>query len=359
VSLGQNGGKRVRLAHSAKTMQDARRWLTAAKSDHDKGRPIESGRQTVAHLTTWLDSMKPSLKPGTWVRYRQTITLHAIPFIGHLPLAKLEAHHLRSLYANRLEAKAKGGGELSPSSVRQLHANLGKAIKQAVRDGAIQRDVASLVDAPRLERHEMHTLSPEQTEQLLEAARGDPLEALYVLAVTTGMRQGELLAIKWRDVDLEGGSLSVHTTLRRVDGALAFSEPKTKRSNRRIDLSQRAVAALRQHRARQKEARLKHLQAWEDLDLVFTNEIGRPVEATNLVGRSYKPLLERAGLARIRFHDLRHTAATLLLGKGLHPKIVSEMLGHSSIAITLDLYSHVTPTMQREAAAAMDALLGS
>jgi len=222
-----------------------------------------------------------------------------------------------------------------------------------------QRDVASLVDAPRIQRHEIHPLTPEQTDRVLEAARGDPLEALYGLAVTTGMRQGELLALKWRDVDLEGGSLSVHATLQRVNGGLEISEPKTKRSNRRVELSQRTVAALRAHRARQKEARLRHLQAWEDTDLVFTNEVGRPIEATNLVSRSFQPLLKRAGVPRIRFHDLRHTAATLLLGKGIHPKIVSEMLGHSSIAITLDIYSHVIPTMQKQAATTMDALFGS
>jgi len=158
-------------------------------------------------------------------------------------------------------------------------------------------------------------------------------------------------------VDLEGGSVSVQSIVQRVNGSLEFSESKTKRSNRRIDLSQRAIAALRQHRTRQKEERLRHGLAWEDMDLVFANEVGRPIEASNLIRRPFLPLLTRAELARIRFHDLRNTAASLLLGRGIHPKIVSELLGHSTIAITLDTYSHVIPTMQRQAAAAMDAIL--
>lgn len=204
---------------------------------------------------------------------------------------------------------------------------------------------------------EMRALSPQQARALINAAAGDQLEALYVLAVSTGMRQGELLALRWRGVDLDAATLSVTATLQRSSRGFDFGDPKTYGSRRQIALTGAAVEALRSHRSLQLEERLG-CPHWQDMDLVFTTEVGTPIEATNLIRRSFHPLLERAGLPRMRFHGLRHTAATLLLGQGVHPKIVSEMLGHSSIAITLDLYSHVTPTMQDQAVAAMDTALG-
>ena len=171
------------------------------------------------------------------------------------------------------------------------------------------------------------------------------------------MRMGELLALSWRDVDLEGATLQVKATLQRTRDGFTFAEPKPARSRRQVALTIAAVASLKRHRVVQAEERLRLGIAWEENDLVFANEVGRPIEAANLRNRYFWRLLERAGLPRIRFHDLRHTAATLMLGQGVHPKVVSEMLGHSQISITLDLYSHVTPTMQREAAEAMDAAL--
>jgi integrase len=204
----------------------------------------------------------------------------------------------------------------------------------------------------------MAALTPEQSRSLLDAAQLDRLEALYVLALSTGMRQGELLALKWADVDLDGAAIQVKATLQRTREGFVFQEPKTARSRRQVALTRTAVKALRQHRASQLEERLR-CPYWQDPDLVFASEIGTPIEATNLIRRSFAPLLKRAGLPRIRFHDLRHTAATLLLGQNVNVKVVSEMLGHSQIAVTLDLYSHVTPTMQRQAVEALDAVLGS
>ncbi len=203
----------------------------------------------------------------------------------------------------------------------------------------------------------MRTLSPEQTRALLEAVAGNRLEALYVLAVTTGMRQGELLALKWTDVDVARGSLRVCATLQRTKAeGFVFAPPKTARSRRQVALTQAAVAALRRHRTRQIEDRLAVAAAWEDRGLVFCDQLGGPLASTNVTA-AFRKQLSRAGLPRLRFHDLRHTAATLMLGRGIHPKIASEMLGHATIAITLDLYSHVTPTMQQAAAAELDALL--
>jgi integrase len=180
---------------------------------------------------------------------------------------------------------------------------------------------------------------------------------LYVVALTAGLRLGELLALRWRDVDLQAGMLQVRGTLQRAGSDLVVAEPKTAHSRRQVALATTAVEALRRHRVTQAEERLRLGAAWQDLDLVFSSEAGGYIDESRLRRNSFWPLLERAGLPRIRFHDLRHTAATLMLRRGVHPKIVAEMLGHAQVSVTLDLYSHVTPTMQREAAEAMDALL--
>jgi integrase len=230
-------------------------------------------------------------------------------------------------------------------------------LNDATRWGSIARNVVALTSAPRVQRRQISTLSPEQTRLLLDAAIEDDLSAVYVLAISTGMRQGELLALKWQDINLDGASVHIRSTLHRTKSGFVFNEPKTSRSRRQVVLTQTAVAALRRHRVAQAERRLEMGAYWQDQDLVFTNEIGGPVDAGNLRNRSFSPLLQRAALPKIRFHDLRHTAATLMLSRGIHPKVVSEMLGHSQIAITLDLYSHVTPTMQRDAAQLMDQVL--
>ncbi len=232
-----------------------------------------------------------------------------------------------------------------------------RALVDAVRWGLVMRNVAALVTAPRRARSEIRALTPDQARLLLAVAEGDRLGALYMMALTTGMREGELLALRWRDVNLEVALAAVRSTLYRGDGKLRLGEPKTARSRRSVHLTSEAVAALRRHRERQSAERLRLGPAWEDNDLVFANEVGRLVEPQNMLRRSFVPLLERAGLPRIRFHDLRHSTATLLLGAGVHPKIVSEMLGHATVAITLDTYSHVTPAMHRGAAAAMSSLL--
>ena len=178
-----------------------------------------------------------------------------------------------------------------------------------------------------------------------------------MLALNTGMREGELLGLRWKDVDLESHSIQVRASVQRVGGKLRILEPKTATSRRQISLSKAAVRGLRRHRAAQSEERLRAGGTWEDQDLVFPNQVGRLLEASNMLRRSFRPLVARAAVPPIRFHDLRHTAATLMLSRGVHPKVVAEMLGHSQISITLDLHSHVTPTMQREATDAMDAVL--
>ncbi len=226
-----------------------------------------------------------------------------------------------------------------------------------MRWGALSRNVVGLVHPPRMAETELRTLNPGQVRALCAAAAGDRFEALFVVAVTTGLRQGELLALRWRDVNLDAATLQVTGTLTRDDQGLAVTAPKTARSRRQVVLAPPSVAALIRHRSLQAVERERMGAIWVDHDLVFPNVIGGPMQRDHLIRRHFVPLLRRAGLPTLRFHDLRHTAATLLLGGGVHPKIAAEMLGHTTVAITLNRYSHVTETMQREAAQVMGAII--
>lgn len=270
-------------------------------------------------------------------------------------LRDLMVVHVRGLYRERLESG------LAPRMVQLVHVVLHKALKQAVMDGLIPRNVTDAVRAPRPERKEIEPLSPEQTRVLLATASeaGERFEALYVLAVSTGMRQGELLALKWEDIDFGTGTLQVKRTLSTATGGgFRFGAPKTTKSRRSIKLPGMALSTLKRHRKAQLEWRMKLAGLFVDHGMVFTSQTGTPVMRQDLITRSFKPLLKRAGLPDIRFHDLRHTCATLLLAKGVHAKLVQELLGHSTISITLDTYSHVLPGMGDAAAGAMDEALG-
>jgi integrase len=274
-----------------------------------------------------------------------------VPALGHLTLEQVTPQHLQRLYSEVAKKGAKSG------TVVQVHAVLHRMFKQALLWNLVPRNPAEAVTRPKKRRQEMQTLSPEQARKLLEAARGDRLEALYVLAITTGMRQGEMLGLRWKDIDMERGMVHLQASLQRTKDGFEFVQPKTSSSRRQIMLTSAAIDALGRHRVSQTAERHVKSDLWENKDnLVFTNLTGGPIDGTNLLRKCFRPLLRQAGLPEIRFHDLRHTAATLLLGQGVHPKIVSEMLGHSTINITLDLHSHVTPTMQKEAVSALDAL---
>ena len=339
----------TRKTFYAKTRQEASRLLTAALRDRDNGLPAVGERQTVAQfLSSWLASTQHKVRTRTWVRREEYVRLHLIPALGNRPLTKLTAQHIEALYAQKIQSG------LSTTTVHHLHAVLHRALESALRLGLVQRNVVHLVDPPRMAHYEMATLSPEQARRFLAAAQGERLEALYVLALSTGMRAGELLALKWCNVNLDGATLQVRETLQQTRSGYVFAEPKTARSRRQIALSGTAVEALRRHQLQQVAEQERIGPVWGDLGLVFPNTIGRPLDNVNLLRYWFRPLLQHAGLPRMRFHDLRHSAATLLLGSGVNPKIVSEMLGHASVAITLDIYSHVMPHMQQQAAQAMD-----
>jgi integrase len=335
----------------ARTREEIARKLAQLISAQQEGIPLPVERETVAtFFASWLDGARSTLRPRTWERYEEYVRVHVVPGLGRAPLQRLQPQQLQRFYQDRLDAG------LSSTTVHQMHAVIHRALAQAVRWNLVTRNIADLVDPPRRRHHAMRVLSADEVRRLLDAVRGTRSEALLTLAVTTGMRQGELLALRWRDVDLDVAQLSVAATVQRSQQhGLVVAEPKTARSRRMVALTEGAVQALQRHRAAVVEERLR-TETWTELDLVFPNRVGRHQEAGRLMAE-YRRTLERAGLPRIRFHDLRHTAASLMLARGVHPKIASEMLGHATIAITLDLYSHVTPTMQREAAATLDRLI--
>jgi integrase len=343
-------GRKRRTVYG-KTRQEVASKLAKALSDREGGLIFDAKNLTLReYLDRWLeDSVKDTVRVTTYQGYERIVRLHIKPTLGRIKLNNLTPTHLRALYQERLEAG------LAPRMVQLVHTTLHKALKQAVADGLIPRNVAEVVKAPRQVRKEIKPLRPEQARTLLTAARGDRLEALYVLAVTTGMRQGELLGLKWEDADLETGTLQVRRTLSTATGeGFSFSAPKTVKGRRSIKLPASALSTLGRHREAQLEERRSVAGLWEDHDLIFTTQVGTPISRQDLINRCFKPLLRRAGLPNIRFHDLRHTCATLLLGRGVHAKLVQELLGHATIAVTLDTYSHVLPSMGNQTATAME-----
>lgn len=353
AQLSLEGGKRKTFY--GKTRAEVARKLAEAMRDRDKGLPIVAERTTVAaYLADWLTVIVPTIGPTSLMRYEQNVRNHIVPKIGHVTLARLSPHQVQALYSAKLAAG------LSPSTVRDIHKVLRRALGDGLRRGVIVRNVCELVDVPRRAHREMQVWTPEQGRAFLAFlhAQGHRLEAFYRLALATGMRQGELMALTWRDVDLERGIVQVRATVKKVHSHIFIAETKTPRSRRRIALNPSTIAALHAHKARQAEERLMAGADWQDRDLVFATPTGGILNINAFTHKQFAPLARKAGVPVIRFHDLRHTAATLQLLEGTHIKVVSEMLGHASVAITMDLYSHVTPDMQRDAAAAAERLFG-
>jgi integrase len=344
---------RKRKTLYGKTRQEVAAKLAKALSDREGGLVFDAENQTVSeYLERWLsDSVKGSVRPKTFDSYEWLVRKHIAPALGRVKLKTLTSAHIQGFYRSKLEAG------LSPRTVQYLHVVLHRALKQALRWGLVPRNVSEAVDPPKVRREEIRPLSSDQARRLLEAASGDRFEALYALAIHCGLRQGELLGLRWEDVDLEAGTLHVRRTLNLAKDGPKFTAPKTAKSRRQIRLTAGAVAALRRHHDRQFEESTRLTGLWQDYGLVFATTIGTPINPRNLTSRSFKPLLKRAGLPDIRFHDLRHTCATLLLKRSVHPKLVQELLGHATIAVTLDTYSHLVPGMGDQAANAMESVL--
>ncbi|MGH2462705.1 MAG: tyrosine-type recombinase/integrase [Candidatus Limnocylindria bacterium] len=326
-----------------RTRKEAQERLRAALTASDHGiRPVSQRLTVRAFLEDWLETMVARrCRPRTVESYANLSRLYLIPALGHGPLAKLEPEDVGRLVVTLSK------GPLSPTTVRAVYSTLRTALNDALRLGRVHRNVATLVDPPAKAHHDRQPLTRAQVRAFLEGIQGDRFEALYVTAIGTGMRQGELLALRWSDVDVERGTLTVRHTLQRFSRTLAPT--KTARSQRTLRLPRTVLAALVEHRSRQPVRALS--------GLVFTAAGGQPLASTNVTAYLQRHLA-RLGLPHQRFHDLRNAAATLMLEDGADLAEVSRMLGHSSVAVTADIYVAWTKVMQERVAERMDGILG-
>ena len=349
-----DGGRRRRRAVYGATKREAQDKLKAIRRAVDDGLSVTSERMTVGgYLERWIrEAAAPSVAPKTLASYSQLVRLHVTPELGRIQLTRLAPIDVQAWMNRKLSSG------LSPRTVQYLHAILRRSLGQALRWGLVTRNVATLVDPPRIRRTEVRPLTPDQARAFLEAVQGDRLEALYTVALAIGLRQGEALGLRWDDVDLDAGTLTVRNALQRLGPGWELVQPKTTRSRRTVALPGVVLAALRQHRTRQLEERLWAGSRWQEHGFVFTSTIGTPLDGSG-VSRRFHTALETAGLPRQRFHDLRHACASLLLAQGVAPRVVMEILGHSQISLTMNTYSHVIPELERDAADRMDALLGT
>ena len=351
VDLGWQDGKRRRKTLYGRTKREVQNKLRETLHRTDKGLPPVPEQETVgAFLRRWLVTVRGKLRPRTHKSYEQIVRIHLEPGLGRVRLAKLTPLDVSTWLESRRAAGVGG------RTIHYARAVLRAALNQALRWGLVSRNVASLTDPPRYRAREIAPLTPEQAKQFLAAVAGHRLEALFAVAVGVGLRLGEALGLPWDAVNLDAGKLSVRQTLERGGKHPRFGEPKSTRSRRTIRLPRIVIAALRKHRARQLQERLIAGERWNDFGLVFTTEAGVPLDGCN-INRTFKAILRRTGLPAVRYHDLRHTAATLLLAQGVDLRTIMETLGHSQISLTADLYAHVVPALKDQAAAKMDEIL--
>jgi integrase len=357
VNLGYRlDGKRDRKIIYGKTRKEVAERLKTLLRDQQRGLPLVTNeRETLGQfLAHWLSEVaRPNLRATTYATYENHIRNHITPALGRIPLQRLAPQQIQTFL------NAKIASNLSPRTVADIHAVLRTALGQAMKWNLVHRNVAALVDKPRIPQKEVRFLTPDEAKKLLNAIHGDRFEALYVTTLSLGLRRGEVLGLRWQDVDIEKGILRVRQAVQRIQGqkGLQITEVKTRSGLRSINLPSVTVSALRAHRVRQIEERLLAGDRWQDTGLVFTTRLGTPIEPRNLK-RSFDRVIEKAGLDHTCLHGLRHTAASFLLAQGVPMRMISDVLGHARTSITSDIYSHLYEPMRAEAAAKMDTMLG-
>ena len=313
------------------------------------GTHVAPDPQTVGEwIDRWLVTMVPKIRASTLRDYRNGLA-RVSSRLGHVKLQSLKPLDVEELYASLLEDGHRYGGGLAPKTVRNVHIALRRSLKDAERFGLVTRNVAASVKPPVPERRELQTWTADEVRQFLTATGDDRFAAAWRLLATTGMRRGEVLGLRWSAVDLKRGRLQVNRSLSVVDDELVWDAPKMARSRRTVSIDDETTAVLKEHRKHQLEERVKAGAAWQERDLVFCDELGGELHPDRCT-RTFTQAAQRAGVKPIRLHDLRHTWATLALQAGVHPKVVSERLGHATTSITLDIYSHVQPELDAEAA---------
>lgn len=351
--LNRDGGRQRRQVYGRTRAEAADKVadLISLNRKHVPAAPVEVTVQQYAE--SWLERLGSSgLKPATVSNYRWVLDRHVLPNIGRRRLVALSPQHVRTLLLTVSESG------VSARTVQLSRAVLRSMLADAERDQLIHRNVAALVKGPRVERQEVVPWTADEAGQFLTSLEGHRLRPLFAVGVALGLRKGELLALRWQDVDLDVGVLRVRATVQRLGKGvgLVTGSPKTTRSRRTLPLPQVLVDALREHRTAQ-ELEREEATSWHDAGLVFTTSKGTMIEPRNL-NRFLDEAIARAGLRRIRFHDLRHTCASLLLAQGVSPRVVMEVLGHSQMSMTTDLYGHVMPSSLRSAADALDGVFG-
>jgi len=341
-----------RISKSFKTRGDCRDWLRKMQNKVDQGLTFKGSRLTFTeYLQDWLVVHESQLSPKTAQRYAQICRDYIIPSIGNIKLSDMTMEHIEKFYRDMLIQ-----GE-SARNIRWIHSVLHRSLNDAVKRGAIGFNAAHGVRLPKLPHREMDILNENEVQQFLIAAQGNRHEALFHIAVKTGIRQGELLGLKWKDLNWDLGTVIVQRQVQRVKGhGMVFMPPKTKSGRRTIKLGEDALHVLREHLAKQRINQQVAGERWQDMGLIFPSQVGTPQSTSNLL-KEYKQLLKQVGLRGIRFHDLRHTAASLMLNHGVPALVVSKILGHSKPSTTLDIYGHVIPVMQDSVASLMDDLL--
>jgi integrase len=348
VDIGRDEatGKRKQKSLSGfKTKKEAEQACNELINQLIKGDYIEPTEKTIKdYIVEFMDShAKQVLRQRSFDNHLVVINKHIIPELGSLKLSKVTPAQIQKFYNKKSEEG------LSADYVKYMHSVLRKSFNQAVKWGFINKNVIDLAEPPRLSSKDINTWSLDEATSFLNYTRDKRFHIVYLLAIYTGMRKGEILGLRWKDVDLDKGKVSIRQTLSGTTKGLIFQEPKTKGSKRLISITSEVVAELKKHKLEQNKNKLKLGPAYEDFDLVACIETGKPLEPRNLT-RHFTRMIKEADVPKLRFHDLRHTHATILLQLGEHPKVVSERLGHSKTSVTLDIYSHVVPDMQKDAA---------
>ncbi|MFC2000695.1 tyrosine-type recombinase/integrase [Chloroflexota bacterium] len=363
ISLGKdpNTGKYKQQWVSVKgTKKDAEKRLSELLHQLDNGTFIKPGKTTLAeYLERWLnDYAWPNLAPRTAEGYESIVRCHLTPALGNIILTRLKPEHLQGYYSEKLsDGRYDGKGALTKTTVSHHHTCIHRALKMALKWGLINRNPADAITAPRPQRSEMHTMNEDDLHIFLEAAQRTPYYVLFYLALFTGMRRSELLALRWCDIDLMLCQVYVTRSLHHLrTGELVFRAPKTAKGRRMVSLPPSVAMLLQEHKDKQAAQRVMLGIPLKDDDLIFSGFEGKPL-LPDTVSHAWSKLVKRAGLEGIRLHDARHTHASLMLKQGVHPKIVQERLGHATISTTLDLYSHVSPGLQQAAAESFDKIM--
>ena len=334
------------------TQREGLDWLHSMRNQINAGLTLDGAQKTLSEfLEQWLGSIRVSVKVKTHSQYKQIVRMHITPTLGSIKLKDLRPDQIQALYNKKLDSG------ISARTLLLVHTVLRQSLKQALKWGTIGRNPTDAITRPKVIRAEMLTFTEDQARTFISLAETTRYGALFNLALHTGMRQGELLGLKWIDLDWVKRKLQVRRQIQRIPGqGLSFVEPKSAAGRRAISLSKNMVERMRKHYNEQSTIRENAGIKWQENDLVFPTTLGTPMHPTSMY-KDFKALLAKNDLPNIRFHDLRHTAATLMLQQGIHPKVVQERLGHADITLTLNTYSHVLPSMQEDAAEKLDELL--